>query len=325
MQTAIECIPCFVRQAAEAVALCEPDSGRRERLLRRVLGEIAEADWGVMPVTIAQQIQRVVRSEAGQADPYRSVKDRMNRAALDLLPALVADARRQPDPREALVRLAIAGNLLDSGAKTGISVAELPGILQTIHTRPLVGSVEDLFRASGAAQCILYLADNAGEIVFDRLLIEALPAEKITVAVRGTPVINDATMEDAETAGIPEIAPVISNGSDAPGTILAECSEDFRYWYDRADLVIAKGQGNYETLSDTRKNVFFLLTVKCPLIAANIGAPVGSMVICRRGNAEMKAPALLITCERVSGLPFLDSRFHGNDDHSESNQTFSTA
>ena len=76
---------------------------------------------------------------------------------------------------------------------------------------------------------------------------------------------------------------------------------------------------------ETRKNVFFLLTVKCPLIAAHIGAPVGSMVICRRGNAEMKAPALLITCERVSGLPFLDSRFHGNDDHSESNQTFSTA
>jgi len=325
VQTAIECIPCFVRQAAEAVALCEPDSGRRERLLRRLLGEIAEADWGVMPVTIAQQIQRVVRSEAGQADPYRSVKDRMNRAALDLLPALVADARRQPDQREALVRLAIAGNLLDSGAKTGISAAELPGILQTIHTRPLVGSVEDLFRAADAAHCILYLADNAGEIIFDRLLIEALPAEKITVAVRGAPVINDATLEDAELAGIPEIAPVISNGSDAPGTILAECSENFRYWYDRADLVISKGQGNYETLSDTRKSVFFLLSVKCPLVAAHIGAPVGSMAICGRGNAEMKTPDLSCPQERESGLTFTDSRFHWNDNHSESNQTFNTA
>jgi len=282
MNTAFECIPCFVRQAVEAIALCVPDISRRERLLRRLLGEIANADWNVMPVVIAQRVQRIIRAETGQTDPYRVVKDSMNRIALDLLPALAEAARRQPDPREAFVRLAIVGNLLDSGAKTGITAEELPKHLREIWEKPLIGNVSDLFRAADAAKCILYLADNAGEIVFDRLLIEALPAEKITVAVRGTPVINDATLEDAETAGIPEIAPVIANGSDAPGTILAECSEDFRYWFDRADFIIAKGQGNYETLSDTPKNVFFLLTVKCPIIASHIGAPVGSMVIYRK-------------------------------------------
>jgi len=284
MNTAFECIPCFVRQAAEALALCVPNHAQRERLLRRLLNEIANADWNVMPVVIAQRVQRIIRSETGQKDPYRVIKDSMNRIALDLLPALAEAACHQPDQREAFVRLAIAGNLLDSGAKTGIAAEDLPKHLQAIWERPLVGNVADLFRAASAAHCILYLADNAGEIVFDRLLIETLPAEKITVAVRGTPVINDATMEDAETAGIPEIAPVIANGSDAPGTILAECSEDFRYWFDRADFIISKGQGNYETLSDTRKNIFFLLTVKCPIIAAHIGAPVGSMVICRRNG-----------------------------------------
>ena len=282
MNTAFECIPCFVRQAAEAVGLCMPDITRRERLMRRLLNEIANADWNVMPVLIAQRVQRIIRSETGQKDPYRVIKDSMNRMALDLLPALAEAARRRPDPREAFVRLAIAGNILDSGAKTGISAEKLPKHLQSIWERPLAGNVDDLFRAAEAARCILFLADNAGEIVFDRLLIEALPAEKITVAVRGTPVINDATMEDAETAGIPEIAPVISNGSDAPGTILAECSVDLRYWYDRADMIIAKGQGNYETLSDARKNIFFLLTVKCPIIAAHIGAPTDGMVICQR-------------------------------------------
>jgi damage-control phosphatase, subfamily I len=286
MNTAFECIPCFVRQAAEAVALCVPDISRRELLLRRLLGEIASADWNVMPVVIAQRVQRIIRAETGQADPYRVIKDSMNRVALELLPALAEAARRQPDPREAFVRLAVAGNLLDSGAKTGITAEELPKHLQEIWEKPLIGKTADLFRAADAAHRILYLADNAGEIVFDRLLIEALPAEKITVAVRGTPIINDATMEDAKTAGLTKIAAVIVNGSDAPGTILAECSEDFRSCFDRADIIISKGQGNYETLSDTTKEIFFLLTVKCPVIATHIGVPAGNMVICRRNGRD---------------------------------------
>ena len=286
MNTAFDCIPCFVQQATEAVEMCVSDRAQRERLLRRLLKEVADADWAVMPVVIAQRLQRIIRAETGVMDPYRALKDSMNHIALKLMPALTEVVRRHADPHEAVVRLAIAGNLLDSGAKTGITAGELPKHLETIWEKPLVGEAADLFGAAEAAKCILYLADNAGEIVFDRLLIEALPAEKITVAVRGTPVINDATLEDAETAGIPEIAPVITNGSDAPGTILKECSEDFRYWFDRADIIIAKGQGNYETLSDTSKEIFFLLTVKCPIIAAHIGAPVGNMVIYRRNGLK---------------------------------------
>jgi len=286
MKTALECIPCFVRQAVEAVELCTGDRRERERLVRRLLREIADTDWVVMPVVIAQRLQRIVREETGQADPYRLLKDRMNRMALDLLPALTEVSECHRDPREAVVRLAIAGNLLDAGSKTRLDPEELPQRLRTLWDMPLVGGVSDLFLAADAAHCILYLADNAGEIVFDRLLIEALPTEKITVAVRGGPVLNDATLVDADTAGIPESAPVIANGSDAPGTLVGECSEEFRYWFDRADLIIAKGQGNYETLSDTTKAVFFLLAVKCPLIAAEIGAPVGALVAKRGREIE---------------------------------------
>ena len=286
MKTAMECIPCFVRQAAEAVEMSAIDNRRKEQLLKRLLHEIADADWNVMPVTISQRVQRLVREETKEGDPYRALKDRMNRIALDLLPALADTAQRQPDPREAVVRLAIAGNLLDAGSKTRLAPEDLPERLKTIWDMPLVGSVSELFHAADDAHCILYLADNAGEIVFDRLLIEALPAEKITVAVRGFPVINDATMEDAETAGLPEIAPVIVNGSDAPGTLVEECAEEFRYWFNRADLIIAKGQGNYETLSNTTKDVFFLLAVKCPMIAADIGAPVGALVVKRGKELE---------------------------------------
>jgi len=279
MKTTRDCIPCFVRQAAEAVEMSGVDPQQSERLLKRLLHEIADAEWAVMPLLISLRVQRIVREETGQADPYRVLKARMNRLALDLLPSLTDAVHRHRDPREAAVRLAIAGNLLDAGSKTRLAPEELPKRLTAIGDMPLVGGVADLFRVAEAAQRILYLADNAGEIVFDRLLIEALPIDKITVAVRGAPVLNDATMEDAQAAGIPSVARVIDNGSDAPGTLLDECSAEFRSCFHRADLIIAKGQGNYETLSDTDKNVFFLLTVKCPLIAAELDAPVGALVV----------------------------------------------
>lgn len=284
MKTALECIPCFVRQAAEAVEMSAADPRQRESLLRRLLQEIAVADWDSIPVSLSQRMHRQVREETGQADPYRLLKDQMNRIALDLLPAMADLARRHANPREAVTRLAIAGNLLDAGSKNRLAPEDLEERLNTIEELPLVGSVADLFRAADEARRILYLADNAGEIVFDRLLIEALPVEKITVAVRGLAVINDATREDAETAGIADIVPVIDNGSDAPGTLVDECSASFRSHFEEADLIIAKGQGNYETLSERRKNLFFLLSVKCPVIAADIGAAVGSLVVKQGGT-----------------------------------------
>lgn len=285
--TAKSCITCLIRQAVEAVEMATVAGPQRERLLRRLLHEIADADWSVMPVVIAQRIQRLVRAETGVEDPYRELKDRMNHVARELLPAALADAQRQPDtvtPHEAVVRLAIAGNLLDAGAKTRTGPEELAARLATVWDMPLVGSVNALFAAADRAQRILYLADNAGEIVFDRLLVQTLPAGRVTVAVRGVPVINDATLDDAEAAGLATLAPIITNGSDAPGTLLSECSQEFRDAFARADLIVAKGQGNYETLADTSRPVFFLLAVKCPIIAAAVGAPVGALVIRSSGD-----------------------------------------
>jgi len=129
------------------------------------------------------------------------------------------------------------------------------------------------------AENILYLADNAGEIVLDRLLIGQLPVERVTVVVKGEPVINDATMDDAIIAGLPKIVEVIDNGSDAPGTILETCSQAFRNRFENTDLIIAKGQGNYETLSDANKNIFFILKAKCPIIARDLGCEIGEMIL----------------------------------------------
>ncbi len=278
MKTSLECIPCLIRQATEAVEMSVGDPSLQASLLRSILHELAVADWATFPVCLSQQIHRRVRDATGQSDPYRSLKARMNRIALDLIPVFTETMLRQANPREAVTRLAISGNLLDSGAKTRLAPEELATRLEKLWDIPLAGDVDRFFRDAEKANRILYLADNAGEIVFDRLLIEALPTEKITVAVRGAPVLNDATSEDASTAGLDELVPVISNGSDAPGTLMDDCSVEFRHCFQMSDMIIAKGQGNYETLSDTSRPVWFLLTVKCPRIASHIGVPEGSLV-----------------------------------------------
>jgi len=284
MNTALDCIPCFVRQATEAVSLCVPDVSRRTEIMRCILSDIAAADWNVSPAAVARDIQRRIRHETGNPDPYCSFKQNMNRLALEMLSCLRREARLDEDPQMAIVRMALAGNLIDAGAKTGLTEMEARSALCRACRTRINGSAKALFQAAEQARQILFLADNAGEIVFDRVLIEALPVEKMIVGVRGSPVLNDATMEDAETAGLTNIVRVIPNGSDAPGTIIEDCSNEFRRVFEASDLITAKGQGNYESLNASFKHIFFLLLVKCPRVAADIGAPVGEMVICERNG-----------------------------------------
>ena len=139
----------------------------------------------------------------------------------------------------------------------------------------------DFDNAVANAQRILYLTDNAGEIVFDRLLIEQLEPAQVTVAVRGRPIINDATLADARAVGLHELVEIIDNGSDAPGTLLDDCSQEFKRRFRAADLIIAKGQGNYETLSQERRNIYFLFKAKCSVIAEHAGVALGTHVLLR--------------------------------------------
>jgi len=282
MHTSLECIPCFVRQALEAARFVTDDPAVHERLLRDTLRSTAQMDLTQSPPVVGREIHRRLRGMTEVDDPYRAVKDRFNRMALDMLPELVAIVKEAADPLEMALRLAIAGNVIDLGVNGGITEDEARRCVRDTLNEPFEGDIDAFRLATDAAKSILYLADNAGEIVFDRLLIEQLPTELVTVVVRGGPILNDATMADAEAAGLCDIVNVIDNGSDAPGTILADCSEDFRRRFAAADLVIAKGQGNFETLSDETANICFLFKVKCPVIADHVGLPVGMHVLTRR-------------------------------------------
>jgi len=264
----------------DAARLATNDEQIHETVVRGVLRMAADLDISQSPPAIGQQIHRLIRELTGSEDPYRKIKSRFNHLALRLYPELRERIMNSEDPLETAVRLAIAGNIIDLGVKTSIEESEIEGVIGDCLTADFDGpAVEAFSNAVSRAERILYIADNAGEIVLDRLLIEQLPAEKVAVAVKGSPVINDATMEDALLAGIPRIVEVIDNGSDAPGTILETCSQAFRDRFEDADLIVAKGQGNYETLSDSDKNIFFILKAKCSVIAMDLGCKVGEMVL----------------------------------------------
>lgn len=281
MKTALDCMPCFVRQTLEAVRANTSDARIHEQIVREVLALVAQLDLNDPPPLVAQRIHRRIRELTGIEDPYRAAKERFNTMALEILPTLRARVQAAPDPLEMAARLAIAGNVIDLGIHGDLTPQEARLAVDRALEETFVGDMPDFKRAVAEAERILFLADNAGEIVLDRLLLEQLPPENLTVAVRGGAVLNDATRVDAEAAGIPEQAHLIDNGSDAPGTVLSDCSAEFRDYYNRADLIVAKGQGNFETLNDEPANIFFLFKVKCPVIADHIGLPVGTHVLSR--------------------------------------------
>jgi uncharacterized protein with ATP-grasp and redox domains len=280
MRTYFDCIPCFIRQALDAARMVTDDEQIHEHIVREVLCLASKMDLRQSPPAMAQKIHRMIRKLTGVRDPYLQMKNRFNKMALEMYPELRHRIASSADPFETAVRLAIAGNIVDLGVKTGLVESEIEKTIAQSLTDPFdTKAVEEFSKATKQAKEILYLGDNAGEIVFDRLLIEQLPAEKITFVVKAGPIINDATIEDAQIAGLTDIVKVIDNGSDVPGTILENCSQDFRRRFDKADLVIAKGQGNFETLSDVNKDIFFILRAKCPVIARHLGCEIGSMIL----------------------------------------------
>lgn len=276
MKTTLDCIPCLLRQTLEVARLSVPDTANHEKIMRDILGVLWQIDLALSPPVIAQHIHRRLKVLTGVEDPYHSQKKRFNRMALAILPALAAKVHAAPQPLDMAVRLAIAGNIIDLGANAGLTEADARMAIENVLAEPFVGDLDQFGRAVSKAERILYLADNSGEIVIDRLLIEQLRGKRLTLAVRGRPIINDATLADAHAAGIHDLCEVIDNGSDAPGTVLEDCRQHFRKTFDAADLIIAKGQGNYETLSDVSANIFFLFKIKCPVVASRIGLDMGT-------------------------------------------------
>ncbi len=278
MRVHLDCFPCFLKQSIIALRLGTKDESLQKTILKSTLEDIQKVDISKPPAYTTTFIHRKIRQLLGR-DPFEGIKSEYNQIALRLYPSLKTTIEKSPDPLWTSTRLAIAGNIIDFGIFTSI---DIEGTIRMALDNPLAVDDYSSFRdAIFTADKILYLTDNAGEIVFDRLLIEILISlgKKVKAVVKGSPVINDSTTEDAKETGLTRVCEVIDNGSEAVGTILNWTSPAFQRTFKDAQMVISKGQGNFETLIGTEKKIFFLFQSKCNVVSKELGLSTGSMLL----------------------------------------------
>ena len=289
MRTFLDCIPCFFKQALEAGRMAGASEEGQKEILDKVAGALPGFSLTLSPPEMARVIHGIVKKHTGVNDPYAEIKKKSNNLALDNYGKLKKKLQNSRDRLLTAVELAIAGNILDCGVKNSLNVdKELKKILA--EEKRAIGTEKDRFfnypqfkNALDKAKNVLYLADNAGETLFDRVFIEEIKirdsSKNIIYAVKEKPAINDALAADAYFCGIDKSAQIVSSGSDVPATILSRCSKDFLKRFKKADLIISKGQGNFEALSAVAGPIFFLLMAKCPVIAGEIGCKEGDVIL----------------------------------------------
>jgi len=290
MKTHLDCIPCFFRQALAAARHVGADEKGQKQVLDKIASIIPSFPLTLTPPEMAKKIYHLVAETLRvDGDLYKNIKKRSNEYALSLYDQLEQKIKKSKNRLLTAVELAIAGNIIDYAANTSLNLdEEIKNILQiegeTIKKdQKFIFHYDDFKNVLANSKNILYLADNAGEIVFDKLLIREMKKTnkhiKITYAVKEKPIINDALIEDAYQCGLDKVAKVISSGSDASGTVLSICSQEFLNVFNDADMIISKGQGNFEALSDAEKPIFFLFKVKCQIIATTVNGKIGNAIL----------------------------------------------
>jgi len=276
MKTYFDCFPCFLNQALRAARIATDDEKKIKNVIDEVGVMLRDIPLESTPPETGRLIYQKVGEITGNGDPYREIKSETTKKALSFYSDLKRQVEKSDNRLLTAIRIAIAGNIIDYGANWGFDInVEVAEVLEKDFAISDHGSFKD---SLDGAHEILYIGDNAGECVFDRILIEEMKKPVIYV-VRDVPIINDATYEDAVQAGIDKVATILSSGTDAPGTILKTCSVEFKNVYEKSKFIISKGQGNYEALSNERRPIFFLLKAKCHVIADDLGISKGDIVL----------------------------------------------
>ncbi len=282
MKAHLDCIPCFQRQALQAVRFVTDDINVQERVLRKIITALYDTDWSQTPPQIARVVHRIVKEETNEYDPYSKVKKEYNDKALALYPSMKDLVAKSKNPLQTATRIAIAGNIIDFGAMDSF---DLKKTIDTVLSKPLaINDFSKLREMLSKSRGLTYLGDNTGEIVFDKLLIETIlehyDIKKIQFAVKGAPIINDSTIEDAEYVNLTSIPNIefIKIGIGIPDTGLERWDKKFLEIIEKSDVIISKGQGNYEALSEEPK-IFFLLIAKCPVVARDLEVNVGEVIL----------------------------------------------
>lgn len=286
MKAYLDCYPCFFKQILQTSREVTADEEKIREILAGFGQYLRYIPVEATPPEIGRELYRLIAEKTGIPDPYRKIKKKCTRQALALYPRLKERIAASEDRLLAAVRMAIAGNVIDFGANAQF---DLDRDLEKLLSQDLaVNHYREFCQVLEKSRKILYLADNAGETVFDRILIEEI-GKPVVYATREKPIINDAVRQDALDAGLGEVAEIVSSGTDAPGTILHLCSREFLSILDAADFIISKGQGNYEGLSDEARPVFFLLKAKCEVIARDIGVDQGGLILMMAKNFDFSS------------------------------------
>jgi uncharacterized protein with ATP-grasp and redox domains len=288
MPISLDCIICLTRQSLEAARFACRDEFRHSAVLKRTLELVHHKGFTTIPPLIAQEIQRIVRDETGNADPYSVQKQEFNNLMLSVREPLRQKIRDSEHPLRMAVQIAIAGNAIDYAVRADWNETMVLKTIESALKQPINGTVELFIESVMHSRNILYLLDNCGEIVCDQLLMEELqrfqPELNVTAVVRGAAVLNDVTWSDVRQVGLDQSVTVIDNGNDAVGTVLEQCGSEFQTKFGQTDLIIAKGLANYETLieynrTELPQTVYYFFKAKCPFISRFAGVQLGDLVI----------------------------------------------
>lgn len=277
-----DCWVCAMRQALGAARLVGGDEEYQHRCLQEAARLLAASERNITPPEAGEGLYAMIREMSGNDDPFAEMKRKQNEAVMAIVPWLRETIAGADDPLLMAVRLAIAGNTVDPGAQASFDLEK--SVMEAVEGEGALEHFEAFAERLAGADNVLVVADNSGEIVFDLMLIETMREVRgeeldVVVAVRAAPIINDVTEAEARDVGLHEVARVISSGSEMPGTVLTRTTPEFREAFEAADLVISKGQGNWETLEDSEREVFFMFQAKCPAVAAYNDCEEGALLL----------------------------------------------
>lgn len=288
MKVYYECAACFLRQAREALDLATDNNTLKMEVTEKVL-EIVSENFHKEAVSnvIGTRIHRTIKKETGNQDPYSKERELSNDIAMKFLPHIKKILGKEKDLKN-YIKIAIAGNVIDFGA-LGLDTEMESLILRTIEKNPSLDHTNELENELYKSKTVLYLADNIGEIVFDKIFIEKLVEYdvKVTVALKEKPILNDACIEDALNIGLNNLAKLTTTGTDSIGIIEQDVSVEFMKLFKESDMIISKGLGNYEGLTEMDlkiKPVFCLLNAKCRPVARDMGVNLGDNIVLKLNN-----------------------------------------
>ena len=287
-----ECIPCIIKQAYDSAKRFTTDNIELQfKIVKEACSEVLSIEENSTSQKFASVIQNIIEKYTGLKNPYKKLKEKNLKEAKRYIPYLETIVENSYDKLQMAVRAAIIGNIIDLGANPKFDIEyEVNRITDNnINLDALKNFKDDLKNSN----LILYIGDNYEEALFDKILLKQLLPKKIVFAVRSKTILNDITLEDAKELGIDKICEVMESGSKIAGTDLFQCSSEFLNLFEKADLVIAKGQGNFETLLKVNRPIYFLFKVKCDVIARRSSLPVGTIALYLNNNKKEVSNAII--------------------------------